>query len=894
MNRSVRAAAAMLAVALTAASLTPAGAASSGARATETDVTRATLENGLRVVVVHDPLAPVTTEIVNYLVGAADAPAAYPGMAHALEHMTAGRSNSELTADQMATITTLLGGDFNADTQTSVTQYYVTTPANYLDIALRVEAARMTDVTAPLAEWQDERGAINQEVSSDLGSAFYRYYDKAQAILFAGTPYDHTPLGTRPSFNKLTGPEIHDFWKTWYAPNNAILVISGDVDGPATVAKVREIFGKIPSHPVPAHAPVSLRPLATGDVIRDTSDFSVPLVLLTYRMPGYHDKDYAAVDVLSDVLSSERGSLSALAFDGKALQTGFTYQPYGDAGFAYTYLATTPGGDTSAGLALLTQTIGAIAKNGVPAELVDAAKRREVAQALFSRNSIDGLAQEWSDAVAVQGLASPDQALARIRAVTPADVSRVAREYLVRDRAVVGVLTPKPGSPSSSAGGGVVKDTFTSKGSKPVPLPTWAHELATVPPVPTSLVTPSDVTLPNGLRLIVQTEHVSPTVTVRGIVRQTPPLQTPPGQEGIVGILGQLFGYGTTQYDRLAYQKQLDDIAADANAGASFGLAIPVADLDRGMALLAQNELSPALPASAFSIVKQQTVSELPGELTSPDYLAARALERGLLPVGDPSLRQPTPLSVGRLTLGDVQAHRVATFRPDVTTIVMVGDVTPDRARVLVEKYFGGWTARGPKPQLDLPSVPLNPASSHTINAPGRTQTTVKLTEQIGITRTNPDYYALALGNAILGGAFYSTRYSRDLRQNSGLVYSVSPTLSAGRTRATYGASYGSDPENVAKARALIDRDLHDLATTAPTDAEVAQAQTQLLRDLDLSEASVSSIAGGLLGRAVAGLPLDEPTREGQAFKALTGPQIRDTFAKYVDPKRFVQVNEGP
>jgi len=856
MNRSVRAAAATLAVALTAASLTPAAAASSGARATETDVTRAQLDNGLRVVVVHDPLAPVTTEIVNYLVGGADAPAAYPGMAHALEHMTAGRSNSTLTADQMATITTLLGGDFNADTQTSVTQYYVTTPANDLDIALRVEAARMTDVTAPQAEWQDERGAINQEVSSDLGSAFYRYYDKAQAILFAGTPYDHTPLGTRPSFDKLTGPEIHDFWKTWYAPNNAILVISGDVDGPATVAKVREIFGKIPSHPVPAHAPVLLRPLATGDVIRDTSDFSVPLVLLTYRMPGYHDN--------------------------------------GDAGFAYTYLATTPGGDTSAGLALLTQTIGAIAKNGVPAELVDAAKRREVAQALFSRNSIDGLAQEWSDAVAVQGLQSPDQALARIQAVTPADVSRVARAYLVRDRAVVGVLTPKPGSPSSNAGGGVVKDTFTSKGSKPVPLPTWARELATVPPVPTSLVTPSDVTLPNGLRLIVQTEHVSPTVTVRGIVRQTPPLQTPHGQEGIVGILGQLFGYGTTQYDRLAYQKQLDDIAADANAGASFGLAIPVADLDRGMALLAQNELSPALPASAFSIVKQQTVSALPGELTSPDYLAARALERGLLPAGDPSLRQPTPLAVGKLTLGDVQAHRLATFRPDVTTIVMVGDITPDRARALVEKYFGGWTASGPKPQLDLPCVPLNPASHRTINAPGRTQTTVTLDEQIGITRTNPDYYALALGNAILGGAFYSTRYSRDLRQNSGLVYSVSPTLSAGRTRATYGASYGSDPENVAKARALIDRDLHDLATTAPTDAEVAQAQTQLLRDLDLSEASVSSIAGGLLGRAVAGLPLDEPTREGQAFKALTGPQIRDVFAKYVDPKRFVQVNEGP
>src|SRR5579864_7374918 len=106
-------------------------------------VLRATLGNGLRVVIVRDPLAPVVTETVNYLVGSQDAPPGFPGMAHAEEHMVAARANKGLSENQIATITTLLGGDFNADTQATITQYYISTPADYLDVALRVEAARM-------------------------------------------------------------------------------------------------------------------------------------------------------------------------------------------------------------------------------------------------------------------------------------------------------------------------------------------------------------------------------------------------------------------------------------------------------------------------------------------------------------------------------------------------------------------------------------------------------------------------------------------------------------------------------------------------------------------------------------------------------------------------------
>ncbi len=886
----------LAALALAALFLTPAAQPRAAwAQTGASDVQRATLDNGLRVVIVRDALAPVVTVETNYLAGGNDTPPGFPGTAHAEEHMGASRSLEGVTADQLATITTLLGGNFNADTQETVTQYYVSGPASYLDVALHIEAARMTKVLNLQSEWDQERGAIEQEVSRDNSNAFYRFYEKASGLLFAGTPYAHIPLGTRESFNKTTAADLMTFYQTWYAPNNAILVIAGDVDPQAALAEVKSILGGVPRRSIGKHAPVKLQPLAKTQTIRDESDFPVPIVLLAYRMPGYSSPDYAAADIASDVLASERGSLAALSYEGKALASGFQYLPYPQTGLAFGFIAIPPGGDTSAADALLSTTIGGSLKNGVSADLVEAAKRREIAQALYSRNSIEGLAQDWSAALSVQGLSSPDDAIAKIQAVTVDDVNRAIRTYLRRDNAVLGVLTPKPGGVPSLGGDLGVKDSFSSPNAKPVALPAWAAQLAAVPPVPASRLSPTDDRLPNGLRLIVQPEAVSQTVTLRGEIDMRPSLQEPPGQEGASGLLDGLFSYGTTTYDRVAFQKELDAIAADESAGSSFSLDAPAPVFERGVALLADNELRPALPANAFGIVRSQSVAALTGELKTPDYIAGRALEKALLPKGDPALREATPDGLAKLTLDDIKAYQAAAYRPDMTTIVVSGAITPARAREVIEKYFGAWKASGPRPATELPPVPANGPSSANVAAPGRVQTSVTLAEELpGFNIANPDYNALAVGDAILGGGFYSTRFSRDLRKDAGLVYSVGAGVQAGKTRGTYRVSFGADAANVPRARSIIDRDLRDLAAKPPADSELAQAKVQLLRDLSLSEASVSAITGGLLRRAVSGLPLDEPTIRASAFRDMTAQAVSDAFKKWIDPVRFVQISTGP
>src|SRR5450755_4164028 len=196
-----------------------------GARAAdevpETGVLRATLDNGLRVVIVHNSLAPVVATSVNYLAGSDETPAGFPGTAHAMEHMMF-RGSPGMTADQLAAISAAMGGDDNADTQQAVTQYFFTTPSENLDVALRVEAARMRGLLADEKLWEKERGAIEQEVAQDLSNPVYVFYTQLLTAMFKDSPYEHDALGTRPSFDKTTDAMLRKFHNTWYKPNNAI------------------------------------------------------------------------------------------------------------------------------------------------------------------------------------------------------------------------------------------------------------------------------------------------------------------------------------------------------------------------------------------------------------------------------------------------------------------------------------------------------------------------------------------------------------------------------------------------------------------------------------------------------------------------------------------------
>jgi zinc protease len=856
------------------------------------DVLRATLENGLRVVIIKNPLAPVATTMVNYLVGSNEAPEGFPGTAHAQEHMMF-RGSPGLSADQLADIIAAMGGMFDADTQQTVTQYFLTVPAEDLDVALHIEAIRMRGVLDSERLWAQERGAIEQEVARDMSDPEFVFYTKLLAGMFKGTPYAHSPLGTRPSFDKTTGAMLKKFYDTWYAPNNAILVIVGDIQPHKALAEVKKFFDGIPFKKLPPRPKIHLEPVKP-ETFKMKTDQSYGLVMISFRMPGYNSPDYPASQVLADVLSNQRSNLFALVPEGKALYTGFSLNTFYETGLGYAIAAFPQGANAQALVDEIERILNQNVKQGFPADLVDAAKRNKITRAELRKNSVFGLAMTWSHALAVQGRKSPEDDVKAVQNVSVADVNRVARKYLNLDQAIVAILTPEvSGAPiATQARTGV--ESFAPKKTQSVRLPDWADQALSRLSVPVSHVHPVVTTLSNGIKLIVQHEPVSNTVSVFGHIKNNPDLETQRGKEGVDDVLSQLFSYGTTSLDRVAFQKALDDIGAQESAGTDFFLQVLAPYFERGVGLLADNELRPDLPAQAFKIVQQQVAATAKGRLQSPDYLTRRALNIALFPKHDPTLRQTTPSTVFSLTLQDVREYYHKVFRPDLTTIVVIGNIKPEDATATIEKYFGEWKAVGTKPDTLLPPVPPNKSSEAAVPDTSRVQDKVILAETLALDRSNPDFYALELGNHVLGGGFYATRLYQDLREKTGLVYNVSSSFDIGQTRSFYTVRYACDPSNVSKARAIIEKNLYDIQKTLVSPDELRKAKALLLREIPLAESSTNDIAEGLIYRATHTLPLDEPIRAANQYLNLTAEQVKEAFAKWLRPDDLVQVTEGP
>ena len=172
---------------------------------------------------------------------------------------------------------------------------------------------------AERAEWDHEKGAIEQEVARDLSEPVYKFLTRLNEDLFSGTAYAHDALGARESFEKTTGDQLKAFYRQWYAPNNAILVVAGDVQPAQTLARIKELYGSIPRRPIGSHPTVTLGPVKHESFTLD-SNLPYALAIVSYRLPGTDSPDYAPARVMADVLASQRGNIYALVPAGKALE----------------------------------------------------------------------------------------------------------------------------------------------------------------------------------------------------------------------------------------------------------------------------------------------------------------------------------------------------------------------------------------------------------------------------------------------------------------------------------------------------------------------------------------------------------------------------------------------
>lgn len=856
------------------------------------DMARETLPNGMRVVVVRNPLAPAVSVQLTYMVGSAEAPKGFPGTAHALEHMMF-RGTPSLSGDQLLTVMGTLGDQFNAFTQTDLTRYHCLIPAQDLDVVLHMEADRMQHLSLDAGEWAKERGAIEQEVSRDFSNPRYKAEDQLLPVLFAHSSYDHTPLGTRSSFEATDVKLLRDFYTKWYVPNNAVLVIVGDVDPAATLKKVGRIFGSIPARPLPERPPIPVGAVVPQALTVQTN-YAVDSVALLWRGPSLRDKDGPAAAVLDAVLSSRRGPLYPLVLQHKVLAAGLNVDRNIYTGTIEASLTIPKGGDTKAALALLKATLDDIRTKGVSSDVVEGMKKRWLASKDFEKNSILDLGDLWSGAVTAENTDSPDASFDRYAKVTVQDVNAVARKLLDPEHGVaMTMLASDHGKPPAGQGFGG-SESFAGQGSATGPLPDWAQPVRNVPAPPVYTVPDADFTLPNGLRVVVRTKHVSPTVFLFGHIKSNENIQAPAGKEGVGALTAQLFPFGSVTRDRETLEKSLDDLAANAGGGVNFSVSGRTQDFDAALAILADLELHPAFPQYAFDLTRQNMIRVKAGVEQTPGYRLQQTITKTLYPADSPALRVQSVKSLSGLTREDVLSYYQSVYRPDMTTIEVVGDISVEEARRKITTAFGEWKAIGPKPDVDLAAIPFNPVPPvQSVSDPVRSQDVVIMAQINAHGWNDPQRYDMTLADIMLTHGFDSRLY-QDLRVRTGYVYTVNSQLALQKNFGNYLFAFGADPASVKAARQHVVQDLQTMVEKPVPVEELARARAHMIRGMILSNAVVT--APSRLDEALMshGLGWEHLNDAAKAFQAATPESVQAALKNYVRPDGFATFVLGP
>ena len=418
------------------------------------EVLEATLDNGLRVLVLEDRRSPIVSVQVWYRVGSRNERPGATGLAHFLEHMmfkgTPTRGKGEF-----ARLVERNGGQDNAFTAQDMTSYFVNIAADKLDLVLRLEADRMRHLLLDPKEIDSERQVVMEERRTRTeDDADGPLSEELSAIAFKAHPYRWPIIGWMEEINRINPPELRAFYDTYYVPNNAILAVVGDVQTPAVLARIREVFGGIPRGPAPP-AVTAVEPPQIGErrVIVRKAGAQLPIVSIAYHVPNHASPDAPALELLSTILSEGRASrlYRKLVYEKRmALGAGGDYSYASvDPNLFWFYATPLPGHTVEALERALLDEIEVLKSEPVPDEELARAKNQIEASFVWRQDSVHSRA---SGLVRFEMLGSwrlLDRFVPMIRAVTAADIQRVARAYFPSDRKNVGVLLPaEPPAPA--------------------------------------------------------------------------------------------------------------------------------------------------------------------------------------------------------------------------------------------------------------------------------------------------------------------------------------------------------------------------------------------------------------------------------------------------------------
>lgn len=860
-------------------------------------VEKYTLPNGLEVILHRDDTLPVVGVNVWYKVGSKDEKVGRTGFAHLFEHlMFQGSQHSD---DEFFGPLESIGASINGSTNTDRTNYFETLPSNGLERALWLEADRMGFLLPALTQEKldNQRDVVKNERRQRVDNVPYgQAYERILAAMYPeGHPYHHSVIGSLADLSAASLDDVANFFRTYYAPNNASLVVAGDFDPAEAKRLVAKYFGPIPRGPE-IERPKPETPALDGPKHEKMTDrVALARASLSWHTVPLGHPDEQALDVLAAVLGQldkENRLFRALQYDARLVANASAY--HGASLLAGTFnvtLSALPGQADRLDeiVAAADREIRRLADEGPTADEVAKALTSVESRLILGLQSTQRKADFLNSNNVLRGdpLAYKDE-LRKLFAVTPEDVRRVARTYLTPNRLRFDVLpgaqavrapeveVDRKGQVAIAPVPPEIRDDFDrSKMPEPGPAPDFAP-----PPVVRKR-------LSNGLEVLVAERRALPIVSTLLLTRGGQTL-VPRGKEGLADLTAGLMTEGTASLDSLELAGELARIGARLNAGfsiesGSLSLTTLTKHVDRGLELFKDVLLNASFPEKELERLRTETLAGLAARADDPVSVARLVFPKLLFSANHPYGRFETPATVKAVTAADAAAFAKSVFTPGNCALIVVGDVDADAIVAKLETALRDWTP-GPVPNApEVPTVSDPDTTVYLVDKPGSAQS-VLLAGHTGITRLDPDYFAIELMNAVLGGQF-SSRINLNLREEKGYTYGARTGFSARKGVGPFLASTSVQTAVTAPALSELVRELTEITGARPiTEAEFGFAQTNLVRGFPSEFETTSGFASNLAQVALYGLPDDYFTTYQDKLEAVTVADANAVAAKRIKP----------
>ncbi|MCX6618524.1 MAG: pitrilysin family protein [Acidobacteria bacterium] len=856
-------------------------------------ITEYRLANGLRVLLFPDPTKPTITVNVTYLVGSAHEAYGETGMAHLLEHMLFKGSTNHKNIPQELTEH---GARPNGNTWFDRTNYFETfqfTDEN-LRWALDLESDRMVNSFVAKKDLDSEMTVVRNEFEmgeNDPGSVLE---ERVMSTAFLWHNYGHSTIGARSDIEGVPIERLQAFYKRYYQPDNAVLLVAGKFDEPKTLALVQQYFGKIPVPTRKLEKPYTKEPTQDGErgvTLRRVGD--VQFVMAAYHLPAGSHPDFPAIDVLMLVLAdSPSGRLYKALVETKKAATvfGWAYQ-LKDPGEAIFAAQVRKEDSLDAARDELLKTLDGVAANPPSKEEVDRARQQLLKDIELNLNSSERVGLQLGEWASMGDWRLLFLHRDRLRKVTPADVQRVAAAYLKSSNRTVGLFIPtaKPERAEIPAAPDIAAELKGYKGEAPIAL----GEAFDSSPANIESRT-RRFELPNGMKVALLSKKTRGGTLVASMHFRFGDEKSLSGRAFDAAFAGAMLMRGTAKHTREQIKDEFDRLKARVNVSggatnASASIETTRENLPEVMKLLAEVLRQPAFPDKEFEELRQADLAETEQAKSDPEAIADNAFSRHLGPYRKEDVRY-TPTIDEKIEL--LKAATVAASKKFYTDfygasnaqLSIVGDFDDKQMSALLTELFGPW--KSPRPFTRVPSLYQDvPVLSKSFETPDKANAILLAGLNLQMRDDDPDFPAMVLGNYMLGGGFLNSRLATRIRQKEGLSYGVGSSFHASPldksgTFVTY-AIYA--PQNAAKLEAALKEEIERALKDGFTANEVKAAKSGWLQSRQVSRSQDPELAGRLSEYLYIDRTLARDAELDKKVEALTPEQILAAMRRHID-----------